>query len=58
MTRLKYTLIETEANWEEHLYDRTIQIVGGIAEVDDDYAVMALKYRGFVEIAGESSDDE
>lgn len=52
MTRLKYTLIDTQANWEENLYHDVVQVIGGFVETDNPLTIDALQYRGF-EIVGE-----
>jgi hypothetical protein len=47
MTKLKYTLIETDADWEENLYHEIVPVRGGYVETDNPLTIEALRYRGY-----------
>lgn len=47
MTKLKYTISNTNASWTEHLYHTSVKVNEGYAETDDALAVEGLLYRGF-----------
>ena len=47
MPRFKYTIMETDADWVEHLYHTDVPVLGGFAETDDPIAIESLLYRGF-----------
>lgn len=55
MAVLKYS-VETQADWDEHLYHVSIPVRGGVAETDDPLAIEGLLWRGFelVEAAAEA----
>ena len=55
MAVLKYS-VETQADWDEHLYHVSIPVRGGVAETDDPLAIEGLLWRGFelVEEAAEA----
>ena len=47
MTRLKYTSIDTQADWEEHLYHESVKVIGGFVETDNPLTIESLLYRGY-----------
>lgn len=50
MAKFKYTAVETDASWTEHLYHGDVAVVNGFAETDDPLFMEGLLYRGFVQI--------
>lgn len=47
MATLEYTLIPTEASWEENLYHAVVTVTKGRVVTDDPLTIEALLYRGF-----------
>lgn len=47
MPKFKYLYGGTEANWEEHLYHKSLNVVDGIVETDDELDIDALLRRGW-----------
>lgn len=47
MPKFKFLYGGTEANWEEHLYHRSLPVVNGIVETDDELDIDALLRRGW-----------
>lgn len=47
MPKFKYQFGGENADWEEHLYHRSLPVRGGIVETDDELDIDALLRRGW-----------
>jgi hypothetical protein len=47
MAKFRYLFGGNEANWDEHLYHRSLPVVDGIVETDDELDIDALLRRGW-----------
>lgn len=50
MAKFRYLYGGTEAEWEEHLYHRSLPVRNGIVETDDELDIDALLRRGWERI--------
>lgn len=55
MPKFQYQYGGSEANWTEDLYHRSLPVVNGICETDDELDIDALLHRGWEMVTEEVS---
>lgn len=56
MPKFKFIYGGEQADWEEHLYHRTLFVKGGIVETDSELDIDALLRRGWEQLPDEEED--